>query len=267
MQAAEKALISVQLELRTRSSWPDGTVMTTRGSLRVLRGGQAAVHTRFEFQNDDGIRGRSESVQTADGIVLFEDDAAFGEVFVAIDKKLVADLEWAGDVLRKDGLPGMRDRRAEAPLGSGMLASLQTQFELAADARKERAGDAGQWFVGKRKKGLDADGGELPVADAVEVFVRDRDHALLEVKQSEGDKVVQHLVVETITVDAKLDPAQFKVGAGTGTPSPVQQHALGQQIEQTLKQAEAKKARELAARQEKDPAARDEKPEVRPSRR
>ncbi len=267
MQAAEKAFTSLQLEMRTSSTWPDGSVMTTRGTLRVLRGGQAAIHTKFEFRSDDGVRGRSESVQSADGIVLFEDDAAFGEVFALIDKKLVADLEWAGEVLRRDGLPGMRDRRAEAPLGSQMLASLQSQFDLVEDEkRKDRAGEPGAWLVGKRKKGLDESGGELPVADAVEAFVRSRDHALLEVRQLEADKVVQHLVVESVILDAKLDPASFQVQSGTGTPRAVQP-PLSDTIEQTIKQAEAKKARELEARKEKDPAARDEKPEVRPSRR
>jgi hypothetical protein len=269
MRGAEQALKGLELELRTLAVWPDGTTMRTKGRLRVLRGTQPAVHTMFEFANDDGVRGRSESAQTGNGIVLFEDDGAFGEVCVQIDAKTVADLRWAGEVLDQADLPGMHDRRAEAPLGSAMLDALRSHFDLTVDQqRAERDGVAGTWLVGKKKAGLDSDGGDVPIADSMAAFVRAADHALLEVVHKAGDQIVQQLVVERLVVDPDLPASAFVVAANGLVPRPLAQHLpLADQVEQTIKQAEAKQARALADRQTKDPAAKDEKPEVRPSRR
>ncbi|MBL8756658.1 MAG: hypothetical protein JNK15_25405 [Planctomycetes bacterium] len=268
MRAAEQACKSLEVELRTLAVWPDGTTMHTHGTLRVLRGTQPALHTRFEFRNDDGVRGRSESAQTATGIVVFEDDGVFGEVCVQIDAKTAADLRWAGEVLDQGDLPGMRDRRAEAPLGSAMLESLRAHFDLQVDTAKDRSGVAGTWLSGKKKPGLDSEGGDVPTADTVTAFVRAADHALLEVVHKAGEQVVQQLVVERLTVDADLPPSAFVVQTNGLVPRPLVQHApLADQVEQTLRQAEAKRARALAELQAKDASLKDQKPEVRPSRR
>ncbi|MFY9345859.1 MAG: hypothetical protein WAT39_25430 [Planctomycetota bacterium] len=267
MVAAEKALKSVELHLATSGTLGGGAFVSTKGRLRVLRGTQAALHQRFEFTFDDGIRGSSESAQTASGILWFAEDPAFGPTFVQIDSKLVADLDWAGEVLGRDDLPGMRDRRTSAPLGSALLAHAHAHFQLAATAG-ERAGEAGTWLDGPRKKGLDVEDPELPVADAIKLFVRAKDQVLLEVRHLQADKVVQQMIVEAVHIDPAFGPEAFEVDGRGAALKPVAQHqALADTIEQTLRQAEAKRLRELEAKQAKDPAAKDEKPEVRPSRR
>ncbi|MBX3462463.1 MAG: hypothetical protein KF830_04790 [Planctomycetes bacterium] len=242
MRTAEQRARSVVVEMSTTGQLPGGLELSTRGHLRVLRGTQPAVHAEVEFSFGDGLRGRVESAQTASGILLYEENPAFGELYLHLDPVVVADLEWAGQVLDRADLPGMADRRAAAPLGSGMLAELQRQFALELTDRRERQGEAGRWLQGRRRAGLDDDGGGA-LADRVELFVRDRDQALLEMTQLLGDRPLQQLIVRRLEVDAALEPAQFTVD-GRGQPlREVQQHPpMWDQIEQVVRQAEAKAA-------------------------
>jgi hypothetical protein len=242
MRAAEGSLKSVAMQLSTSGVLPGELPVTTRGVLHVLRGEQAAIHANVEFAFDDGIRGRFESAQTAAGIVMYEDNPAFGEVFVQFSPELVAELAWAGEVLQRDDLPGMADRRASSPLGSAMVAGLRRQFVLAVDGeRKERNGEAGTWLAGKRKPGLDVQDPDLPVADAVELFVRASDQALLEVRHLQGQKTIQHLVVDKLEVNVELPPKTFEVDGGGQTLRPVEQHQpLWEEIKQVLAKARSK---------------------------
>ena len=244
MRAAEARLETIVLELTTTSRLPGDVTVTTRGELRVARGAQAAIHTRFVYEFADGLRGRSECAQTADGIVLYEEDAAFGEVYVRVDPVTAADLEWAGRVLRRDDLPGMAaagPRHADAPLGSAMVAAMQRQFVLAIDARTERDGEPGTWLAGARQPGLDVQGG-LPVADRVELFVRARDLALVSVRQFVGDAVVQELTVTRAEPGASLVADDFTIRGVTARLQPVQDHRpLWEQIEQATRDAEARR--------------------------
>lgn len=249
MQAAEERLRSVVIEMSTRGVLPGGEEVTTRGSLRVLRGEQSAVHAKFQFEFGSGIRGRSESVQTKAGIVLFEDDPALGETFVQIDPKIVADLEWAGAVLQRDDLPGMPplaagdapERRASSPLGSALLAAMQRQFDLKVDARTERGGEPGRWYTGRRRGGVGSDAADAPAADAVSLFVRAADLALLELELRQGDTVLQRLVVDRLVVDPPLEPSSFVIEVPRQRPRPVQQvPPLWETIEQAVRRAEAK---------------------------
>lgn len=268
MRAAEGQLTSLRLEMTTSGTLPSGLEVTTKGVLHVLRGTQPAVHAALEYSFGDGVRGRVESSQTADGIQLFESDPAFGEVFLHIDHKLVVDLEWAGQVLDRADMPGMADRRALAPLGSSMLGELRRHFDFTIDARGERAGEAGTWLVGSRKPGLDIDDPDLPVADRIEAFVRKTDRALLEVVHRQGGKVVQHLVVDKLEAGLALTAGTFRVDGRGQRVRDVQQHQpLWEQIEQVLKQAEAKCEQAAVKQNQALPADRQVKPEVRPSRR
>jgi hypothetical protein len=248
MRAAEARLRSIELELGSTVRLHPDVVVTTTGTLRVLRGEQAALHTRLEYRTADGQRGRVESAQTATGIEMLQDDAMFGETFVHVDPALVADLEWAGRVLQRDDLPGMLPqargpagvRHADAPLGSALLAALQRHFVLAVDGRTEHGGEPGTWLAGPRKPGLDPQDPDLPLADRAEAFVRTRDHALLLLRQFVGDDVVQELAMTKVEVDADLPPALFEVDGGGQRPRPVQQDKpMARQIEQALLEAEA----------------------------
>ena len=258
MRAAEERAKTFRLELRTAGQLPGGLEVTTKGVLHVLRGAQPALHTALEFSFADGLAGRMESAQTATGIVLFEDDPAFGELYLHIDAATVKDLEWAGTVLDRADLPGMADRRATAPLGSAMVADLRQKFELAPTDRKERNGERGSWLAGARRAGLDAQDPDVPLADRVELFVRDSDRALLEVRHLLADKVMQHIVVNRVEIDVEIPQTAFQVDGRGQRLTEVQKHKpMADQIDQILRQAEAKTADKPG----------DAPPQVRPSRR
>jgi hypothetical protein len=274
MRAAEAKLGSVSLRMRTSGRLPGGLDLAVRGELRARYGDQRATYARFAYETSDGVRGSAESAQTAAGIVLREDDPAFGPVFVAIEPALVADLEWAGRVLQRDDLPGMPEkaasspeRRAASPLGSGLLAALRRQFDLAVETRDELDGQKGTWLAGPRRGG-GADDPDLPLADRVEAFVRASDLALVAMRQRLGEQVVQEVVVEELVRDPALAADAFALAEQGQKPKPVQQFApLWESIQQACLQAEAKSEQAAAARNKGLPEGQQTPAELRPSRR
>ncbi len=243
MRAAEQRAVSFRLEIATVGQLPGGLEATTKGVLHVLRGTQPALHAVVEFSFADGLRGRMESARTAQGVVLFEDDPVTGELLVRIDPVTVADLEWAGAVLKRADLPGMADARADAPLGSAVVADLRRSFALAVSDKRERDGETGTWLVGARRNDVDEADPDLPMADRVELFVRAKDQALLEVRQFQRDRVVQQIVVTKVDVDPELPASVFQVDGRGAKPREVQTHSpMWEQIQSVLRQAEARAA-------------------------
>jgi len=239
IQAAEKDLQSARIEIATTGLCAPGIEFQTRGVLHVLRGAQPAIHTLVEISFGDGIKATMESAQTTSGITHYEDHPAIGAIHLHFEPSIVSDLEWAGTVLDEAKLPGMGDRRAKAPLGSAMVTELRRHFEVQLDARTERNGEAGQWLAGKRRSGLEDADPELPLADRVELFVRQRDHALVEMKQWQGDKVVQHIVVEKLECGLEIPASKFLVdGRGQPQREVDQYKPMWDQIEKVLLQAE-----------------------------
>jgi len=258
MREAEQRAKSFRIEIQTKGQLAGGLELSTKGVLHVLRGTQAAVHSAFEVAFADGLAGRMETAQTKTGLVILGDDPAFGELFLHIDPKIVADLEWAGEVLDRADVPGMKDRRAQAPLGSSMVVDLQQKFALAATDRKDRNGERGTWLAGARRAGLDAQDADVPMADRVELFVRDSDRALLEVRHLQRDAVVQHLVV-AVQVDVDLPASMFTIDGRGQKLREVQQHLpMWDQIEHVLRQAETKAA---------EKSGKEAPESVRPSKR
>lgn len=267
MREAEKNLKSVALEMTTSGRLRGDLSTRVHGVLHVVRGAQPALHCKFDYSTSDGLRGQSESAQTATGIVLLNDDLAFGQVFVQVDAKTTADLEWAGQVLGRDDLPGMAPRSA-APLGSAVLAAVKRQFALEVDKRTDRAGEAGTWIAGPRRPGLDTQDPELAGADRVELFVRKKDNALLELREFTGDVVTQQLVVDKIELDVELPAKLFQIDGGGQRPRPAKEHApLWELIEQACLEAEAKCLKDADAKNKDLPPEKHVKPDVRPSKR
>jgi len=270
MRSAEQAAKSFRIELQTSGQWPTGTGFKTSGTLHVLRGAQPKTSSTVEYEVVGDLQNRMATAQTGEGIWIYSDDAAFGEVFVLIEPAIVADLEWAGEVLARANLPGMKDRRAGAPLGSAMLDDLRVHFELAISGRKERAGEAGQWLAGERRAGLPEDS-DLPLANSVELFVRDKDKALLEVVHHQGEKVLLRIEVRSLEVDVEIPAAAFTVDGRGQKLRPVRQHApLWAQIQDVLGQAEGKALEQAEARATADGVPLDAKAKlaaVRPSKR
>ncbi len=247
MVKAERALKGLRMTMETSGRMPGGLNLKTAGELRVLRGtqpeGLERRFSRLEYSFGDDVRGRMESAETAEGILVFEEDPAFGAVFVRIDPAVVRDLEWAGNVLQRSDLPGMVDARARAPLGSGLVAEMLRTFDLKIDDREERGGVAGTWIVGARKAGLDDQDPDLPLADRVEVFVRAADYALMEARYLAGEDVLQHLQVTSLSVNPELQDDDFTVDGRGVRLRGVQEHApMWEQIEQAVQRAEDKSA-------------------------
>lgn len=251
LQESEARVRTVRLELETSGRLDGGLSFTTRGTLRVLRaeqGGATAMHSLVEFEFADGLGGSMESLATKDGIVVLQQDPTFGEVCVRIDASVVADLEWAGTVLQKTDLPFQPDARGRAPLGSAMLADLARRFDLKASDKKDEALRKGRWFAGDRKKTekLEDDGEDLPVSDRIEVFVRDADHALLDVVHFRSGEVVQRIHAVELVLDEEMKVESFRMRDPAKKPRDVREHApMWQQIEQVLKRATAKSNGEL----------------------
>jgi site-specific recombinase XerC len=98
-------------------------------------------------------------------------------------------------------------------------------------------------LIGTRRAGLDDQDPDLPLADRVDLFVRQRDRAVLEVNYRQAGKVLQH--IEVVSLDLDLDlPAKVFVVDGRGQPlRDVKQHQpLWELVEQTLRRADAKAA-------------------------
>ena len=242
---AEAALTSLRMTMATSGKLPGDLDVTTRGELRVLRGTQAQPGDRqfstLQYSFSDGLKGRMETAQTKEGILIFEEDPAFGAVFVHIPSDVVKDLEWASVILKRTDLPGMVDGRAQSPLGSGMITDLTRTFDLAIGEEKEHAGDKGTWLRGARRAGLDAQDPDLPLADRVELFVRGRDHAVLLARYYVGADVVQEVTIEKLEVGAKLGEADFKVdGHGERVRNVRDYQPIWEQVEEACTGAEAK---------------------------
>lgn len=251
LKAAEAKAASFRVELATRGALASGLQFTTSGTLTVLRGAQPATRSRVAFSFANGLEGHSDWAQTADGVTTYSDDPALGEVFVRIPPIVVVDLEWAGTVLQRADLPGMQDRRADAPLGSRMLEGLRVHYALEPvdkqDARKERSAAAGQWFAGERRGGTGDLDPDLPMATRCEVFVGRAPApgravaAVLEVVHWQGDKELQRIEVGKLEVDVPLPPETFVVdGHGQKLRDVSQFPPLAEAIERTLVQAESR---------------------------
>jgi hypothetical protein len=160
------------------------------------------------------------------------------------------------------------ERRAASPLGSGLLAAVRRQFDLAVQPRGERDGQPGTWLAGPRRGDLAADDPDLPIADRVELFVRTADLALVHMRQLQGEQVVQQVDVEALERDVDLPAARFVVESGGEKPKPVQQFVpLWEAIQQACLAAEAKCEKDAAARNKDKPAGEQQPAEVRPSKR
>lgn len=245
MRAAEQAASSVRVALRSQVELPSGLSVATEGTLRVLRGTQpdepARLHSVVGYSYGDGLRGRIEYSQTQNGVEIYEDNPAFGEVLVHISPAIVTDLQWAGRVLDRADMPGMIDGRAQSPLGSGLVDTMRRQFQLTIEADGRRGSEVGIWLRGDRRaKVADLDP-DLPLADRVELFVRSRDHALLEVTQKQGDKVVQQIVVTELVLGETFEAKELRVDGRGQRVREVQQYLpLYEMIEDVLKKAESK---------------------------
>jgi hypothetical protein len=245
LREAESKATRVRLQLATEGSLPGGLDFHTKGSLRVLRSEQGALlaaHAVIDCTFADGIQSHMESVKNPNGLWTFETNPAFPEVYLHYDKELVADLEWAGEVLQRTDLPGVSDARAMAPLGSEMLADLAQRFDLQEMHGKDHAGQGGTWYGGDRRPGgAQDDDADLPLADRVELFLRSPDNALFEVVYLQAGKPIQRIKVESLAVGEAMPIESFVLDTKGKKPKDVRGHdPEWDQIQQLLQSAREK---------------------------
>lgn len=243
MRETEAGFRTMRLELQTSGAYPGGPSFTTKGTLRVLRTEQSALHAVVEFAFDDGLKGRMETVRTPEGVLMLEDTPTFGPVFLSMDPALVADVVWASKLLDKGaGLPGVEDDRAQSPLGSSMLADLARLHDLRVLSSTPRKGTEGRWVGGDVRGGLTPEQvGDLPLADRVEVFLRSPDDAMLEVVYLQAGKPIQRIEVLELEVDRPMELSSFRIDAGDRKPKDVKLHQPSWgPLERLLREADAK---------------------------
>ena len=243
MEKTEASASKIRLALVTQGAMPGGLEFETRGTLRVLRteqGAATAVHSVVEYSFADGLSGRMESVRRPEGVWILETNPTFGQVYVEIDAELLKDLEWAGEVLDRDVLPGMGDSRSSSPLGVSMVADLARRYQLEKLSKGTKFGQAGQWYGGVRRPSPGgSDDADLPLADRVEVFVRDGDSALLEVVFLEGGKPVQRISAEELVIGEAMPLESFAIEAKDARLRDVREHPpMWEQIANLLGAAE-----------------------------
>jgi hypothetical protein len=244
LREAESKATRVRLQLLTEGTLPGGLEFHTKGTLRVLRSEQGALlaaHALIDCTFADGIQSHMESVKNPSGLWTFETNPAFPEVYLHYDKDLVADLEWAGEVLGRTDLPGAGDARAMAPLGSEMLADLAQRFDLQ-ELGGKTGGQLGTWYGGDRRPGgSQEDDADLPLADRVELFLRSPDSALLEIVYLQAGKPIQRIKVEELVVGEAMPLESFVLDTKGRKPKDVRGHdPEWDQIQQLLQGAREK---------------------------
>lgn len=245
IRAAEAKALQVRLEIMTEGTLPGDLSFKTKGSMRVLRteqGALVAAHVVLDCTFAGGIQSRMESVKTPLGMWTFEQNPTLGEVWLHYDRDLMRDLEWAGLVLQRSDLPGSKDARVSAPLGSEIVADLAQHYELAVMRSRERAGEEGTWYGGDRKpqqgQGDDAD---LPVADHVELFLRKQDTALLEVTYLANGKPIQRIKVLQCVLHEAMPLDSFALDSRGIKPKDVREYPPEwEQLQQVLQSAKEK---------------------------
>ncbi|MCA8944187.1 MAG: hypothetical protein KDB80_16600 [Planctomycetes bacterium] len=210
IQAREGAVKSVRLAMTTTGEFPGGATFRTEGTLRVLDA--THFHSKLEASFGDEMTSESETVKTPDGVWMRERDPAQGEVFVRMDKDLMADLESASRALG-DGSPAIAPGvdQAAGPLGSKMLEDLDAQFALKVEGPRVVDGQEVWTVDGDRRAGGDTVDDEFGPAERVAVLVRRSDCALIRMTTFSSGKPLVDVKVTSIELDVPMEPASFEL--------------------------------------------------------
>jgi hypothetical protein len=243
MTKAEAAASRIRLQLFTEGNLPGDLTFETRGSLRVLRTAQGetqAVQSTVEYSFADGLSGRMESVRTPKGVWIREENPAFGKIYVHIDPVLLADLDWAGKALNQAGA-GLQDPRAGSPLGRAMVEDLARRYDLAKMNRRVENGQDGIWYGGPQRQQASGEAmpADMPIADRVELFVRESDKALMQIVFLQGANAIQRIRVDNLVIGEAMPLEGFKLDDRGEKPQDVREHQpMWEQMSQLIEAAE-----------------------------
>jgi len=243
MQAAEKAVDGVVMEMSTKGRYPGGTTFEIEGSIRVLGATHFHISTKATFE--ESVTAESETVKTPEGVWMREKDPAFGEVYTVMSPETVAQLAAASEALGEETNGPGGVGQAKDPLGSKMLSSLDTQFDLAVAAR-ELNGEAYYVVAGGARADAPEDESSYPTPDRVELLVRQRDLAVVQMVQFRNGKELMKIEILRLDLNPQLEPASFRIELPEGKQFiDVMEHPpAAAYIRNTL---------ERAAQQQKDP--------------
>ena len=261
LQQREKAVRTVSLQMRSRTTVPDGPSFETTGSLRVL--GKTHFHVSMRMKAGEGMEGEHEVVRTPEGTWTRESDPMQGEVLTKMSKETMAELEEASKLLGDDVPAGAIPGQSEAPLGSSMLSSLNKRFDLQVTSKLVRDG-IDHWVVrGDLRAGALPEGEDegLPRPDRVEVLVRataDGPLAVVRMAQfSEGNEVMA-VEIDSVVLDEPMAESSFKIDDRGKRVIDVMEHPpAARQIKEVLDQA--KRKREAAGKPPAGQGAGDSK--------
>lgn len=243
MREKEKAAHSVYMEMTSQASYPGNMSFSTRSTLRVLQG--THFHMQLEASFGGEIAARSEMVKTPAGILMLENDPAYGEVFLKIDRELSEKLDEASRILGQGegGLPGPMAEQSTSPLGGSMLESFSELYDLKVERRLNKDGQDCLVVAGDLRGGLpEPDENAPPRADRIDILVRIVDSAVVQMVELKDGREQMRVNITKLELNRPMDATTFLIDAPDREPMDVMEHPpTAQQIQALLDAAEAKK--------------------------
>ncbi len=207
VQAHERTVKSVTMSIQTEGVFQDGSPFTTEGTLRVL--GETHFQQKMTAKLGPDMEFETETVRTPDGVWMRERDPIQGEVYLHMDKALMARVQSASEAVGEAGGVGL-DGRSESPLGSAMLRDIDRQFQLTLSGPKV-IDRAECWVVaGPVRAKDDASGDVLGTgADRVDIVVRVADGAITSMTQFKEGRPLIQVHIHDLVLDPILEPESF----------------------------------------------------------
>ncbi len=250
LRERQKESTSVEMEMTSTGRFAGGTAFEIKGTIRVLGTTHVHIENRAVFDNGQVVS-EHETVKTPQGVWIREQDPAFGPTYLRMEPELVERLEWASEVLGKEGdVPGDLGNKAKDPLGAEMLESLDQHYDLSVTASRQEGEEC--WLIqGDRRAGVGGD--EQPPAglaeegqpDRVELQVRQSDLVIRQMTLWADGREVARVSIDRLALNAPMEVESFRIELPPGKSFiPVMDHLPARtHIQYELKAAEAAAAR------------------------
>ena len=240
VRAREADVESVDMDIETTGSFPDGSTFRTTGKLRVL--GTTHFQSRMEFEHSSGMKSVTATVRTPDGMQMFEEDEVQGRVWIRMDADLMRRVDAASRSVG-GAMPAPGSGQAESPLGSAMLEDLSGQFDLRVEEPRVVRGQR-CWVVAGPARQRDSDEPDLLGlgADQVDILVRVADGAVVQMTQLAEGKPLMSVAITRLELGKAFDPSSFALQVPADVePVDVMDHPPhAAQIRRLFEEAEAR---------------------------
>lgn len=249
IEARERAAKTVSLRMSSRSVIPDGPAFETSGTLRVL--GTTHFHVTMSMRFGDGMEGEHEVVRTPAGTWTRERNPIHGEVLTVMSAELMAEVEAASKLLGDDGGFGAVPSQSEAPLGSAMIKSIASRFDLRVQPAKLVEGGLDHYVLrGSKRPGEQAEPEGVPDPDTVEIVVRANPLEVVRMTHFAAGQEILALEIHDVQLDLPIPESSFAIDAAGGDFIDVMAHPpSAEQIRAILDEARMRRE-EMAGRTE-----------------